>query len=70
MGRPINRLGTEQWFGGFIERLAAAFGWAVIAHERSRQRRALAAMDDHLLKDIGLARADILQESAKPFWRD
>ncbi|MDX6750888.1 DUF1127 domain-containing protein [Geminicoccaceae bacterium 1502E] len=38
--------------------------------ERYRQRRDLAGLDDHLLKDIGISRADAWQESAKPFWRE
>ena len=37
--------------------------------DRARQRHMLAGLDDHLLKDIGLSRADAAQESAKPFWR-
>lgn len=35
----------------------------------ARQRHQLAGLDDHLLKDIGLSRADAARESAKPFWR-
>lgn len=35
----------------------------------ARQRRALARLDDRLLKDIGVSRADVEQEVAKPFWR-
>ena len=34
-----------------------------------RERRALQAMDDAALKDMGLSRADIEGELAKPFWR-
>jgi uncharacterized protein YjiS (DUF1127 family) len=37
--------------------------------ERARGRRALAYLDDHLLRDIGLTRADVERESMKPFWR-
>jgi uncharacterized protein YjiS (DUF1127 family) len=37
--------------------------------ERSRQRHRLGEMDDHLLHDIGLSRADLEYEAAKPFWR-
>ena len=37
--------------------------------ELARQRRHLGRLDDHMLKDIGLSRADVEQEIAKPFWR-
>jgi uncharacterized protein YjiS (DUF1127 family) len=37
--------------------------------ERSRQRRALAELDDRLLRDIGLTREEALQERANPFWK-
>ena len=37
--------------------------------ERSRQRRHLSALDDHMLKDIGLTRADVDLECDKPFWQ-
>jgi uncharacterized protein YjiS (DUF1127 family) len=33
------------------------------------QRRALARLDDRLLGDIGLSRADAAWEGGKPFWR-
>ncbi|AWK89051.1 DUF1127 domain-containing protein [Azospirillum thermophilum] len=39
------------------------------ACERSRQRRALMALDDYLLKDIGISRTDAEHEVRKPFWR-
>ncbi|WP_374383843.1 DUF1127 domain-containing protein [Dongia sp.] len=34
-----------------------------------RQRRALEALDDRLLKDIGLTRCDVEAEVSRPFWR-
>ena len=37
--------------------------------QRYRERRHLLAMSDHMLKDIGLSRADIEREAAKPFWQ-
>jgi uncharacterized protein YjiS (DUF1127 family) len=36
---------------------------------RSRQRRALAELDDRLLRDIGITAYDVAQETQKPFWR-
>ncbi len=42
---------------------------AMLWRERWRQRQMLGALDDSLLKDIGLSRADVEQERAKPFWR-
>jgi uncharacterized protein YjiS (DUF1127 family) len=38
--------------------------------ELARQRRALGAMSDHMLKDLGLTRADALREAGRPFWDD
>ena len=49
--------------------------WARMASEirewrrRSRDRRALAAMSDRSLRDIGLTRYDGDWEASKPFWR-
>lgn len=37
--------------------------------ERARQRRALAELDDRMLRDIGVTRRAAVQECAKPFWR-
>lgn len=34
----------------------------------SRQRRALSALDDALLRDIGLTRYEALTEASRPFW--
>ena len=58
-------------------RSANGFGRAVVTlfdtvaewAERRRQRRALEALPDHLLHDIGLSRADAVNEADKPFWR-
>ena len=36
---------------------------------RLRERRALAAMDDRGLRDVGLTRYDAYYEARKPFWR-
>ncbi|HUL08500.1 MAG TPA: DUF1127 domain-containing protein [Candidatus Acidoferrum sp.] len=36
---------------------------------RVRERRHLRALDDHMLKDIGVTRADVEFEVQKHFWR-
>ena len=38
--------------------------------ERAASRRALAMLNDHLLRDIGLTRVDVERELMKPFWRE
>jgi uncharacterized protein YjiS (DUF1127 family) len=38
-------------------------------HERARQRHHLEYLSDHMLRDIGLTRADVLAEITKPFWQ-
>jgi len=37
-------------------------------HELAQQRRRLLALDDRMLKDIGLTRAEACREGARPFW--
>jgi uncharacterized protein YjiS (DUF1127 family) len=45
-------------------------GWMVASgYQRLRQRRALAQLDQHLLRDIGISAAQARQEFEKPFWR-
>lgn len=51
---------------GILERAAdTLIAWL----QRDRDRRALMALDDRLLKDIGVSRRDVDAEIAKPFWR-
>ncbi len=38
-------------------------------HRRADQRKTLLALDDRMLDDIGVEKADALDEGAKPFWR-
>lgn len=37
--------------------------------ERSRQRKALLALDDHMLSDIGVSRDEVKNEASKSFWK-
>jgi uncharacterized protein YjiS (DUF1127 family) len=46
---------------GLLARLVAA-----VALRRSR--RSLADLDDHLLRDVGLSRAEARREAARPAW--
>ena len=50
-------------------RLAARSTPLLLWHERARQRRQLLELDDDMLRDIGITRADAVGEAGKPFWR-
>lgn len=39
-----------------------------VAAARYRSRRALLELDEHLLKDIGISRADAEREARRSFW--
>jgi uncharacterized protein YjiS (DUF1127 family) len=39
-----------------------------LCHERSRQRRHLLELDDHLLRDIGISREQAMREARKSYW--
>lgn len=49
--------------------LAHALAWLAQQNERRRQRLMLRTLDNHLLADIGLSRADVVTESAKWPWQ-
>jgi uncharacterized protein YjiS (DUF1127 family) len=51
---------------GLVQNLRDALTQAAA---RRRDRRLLAHLDDHLLRDIGLSPEDARSEAAKPFWR-
>ncbi len=46
-----------------------AFAAVATWRARAGERRALATMNDHELRDIGITRADVWAETDKPFWR-
>jgi uncharacterized protein YjiS (DUF1127 family) len=41
----------------------------IVWQERARERHRLASMDDFMLRDIGLSRSQVEQESRKLFWQ-
>jgi uncharacterized protein YjiS (DUF1127 family) len=53
---------AREFLTGALDRLDA---W----REHARQIRDLRGMTERELKDIGLSRADVEREAAKPFWR-
>ena len=53
----------------FILTLARIVETLDLWHQRARQRRRLAGLDDRMLSDIGSSRASAEWESRKPFWR-
>ena len=55
------RRGASGIFSRFV---ATVLAWQA----RVRARGELAALDDRMLKDIGLTRADVYREYRKPFW--
>jgi uncharacterized protein YjiS (DUF1127 family) len=59
---PPVHLVLQRWSAYAFEQVLA---WS----ERVRQRRQLQQLGDHMLKDIGLSRADVEAEVSKPFWR-
>ncbi|MFN3970730.1 MAG: DUF1127 domain-containing protein [Gemmobacter sp.] len=50
--------------------LARVVQLVVAWRERRATRRALARLDPHMLRDIGLPPEAVAHETAKPFWRD
>ncbi len=49
--------------------LRGLFGLWLLWHRRWRQRRQLAELDAHLLRDIGVSPRQASGEAGKPFWR-
>ena len=59
--RP-RRTGTSR-LQGMLARMAE---W----DRRARDRRLLAQLETHMLRDIGITREDALREARKPFWQE
>ncbi|MGE8504662.1 MAG: DUF1127 domain-containing protein [Pseudomonas sp.] len=56
-----------------FERLPSLVGvWRMLRRwwQLARERGQLARLDGAALKDLGLSRADVLQEAERPFWDD
>ena len=64
--------GLGSGFAGSISAVAhgaqTAIGILLGWNELARQRYQLAALDDHVLRDIGVERDAAQREAARPFW--
>ena len=49
--------------------LISAFSMTSAWMERTKERRQLISLNDTMLKDLGISRADAEREYRKPFWR-
>jgi uncharacterized protein YjiS (DUF1127 family) len=64
---PRTRPASRARLSGAIGGVMAALGeW----QRRRRSRAQLATLDERMLQDIGLSRADAWFEINKPFWRE
>lgn len=48
--------------------LERAFDRLALWQQRAYERHQLRMLDDHMLHDVGLSRADVEGEARKPFW--
>jgi uncharacterized protein YjiS (DUF1127 family) len=63
--RPVRPSRRSAWQTRLTDALDLVLSW----HERARQRRQLQSLSDYMLHDIGVGRADVEAEVAKPFWQ-
>lgn len=71
--RALGAVSTDRGMvslGGARRFAERAFGEVLGMIERHRQRRSLAALDDHLLRDVGLSRTEARRETDKAFWQE
>lgn len=66
---PQAGLGGREFIRTAQHLAAQVFTTLLDWQERARQRRHLAQLDDHMLKDIGLTRVDVARETSKAFWK-
>jgi uncharacterized protein YjiS (DUF1127 family) len=63
---PAARHDRDWSRAGSVQRLVTLL---LTWQQRARDRRQLESLSDHMLRDIGLTRADVFAEASKPFWR-
>jgi uncharacterized protein YjiS (DUF1127 family) len=60
--RPAGAPSLQARLGGLVDLLLT---W----QQRARERRQLLGLNDQMLRDIGIGRAEVEAETSKPFWR-
>ena len=63
------RRGFVRQVGSWSRAVGRTLDLLLIWHQRARDRRQLECLSDHMLRDIGLSRADVFAEASNPFWR-
>ena len=56
------------WRAAMTGMVLSAVDYLARLQSRARDRHAIQFLDDHMLKDVGISRADIDNELSKPFW--
>jgi uncharacterized protein YjiS (DUF1127 family) len=65
---PVSRPSATPRRRHILPVVAAPFARLAATLQFRRHRARLAALDDHLLRDIGISRAEAETESARPVW--
>lgn len=67
---PVSTAPSRQGFlGALAGELTRALDTVLLWQERAAERHRMLGFSEHLLKDIGLSRADVQAEASKAFWR-
>lgn len=56
------------WRAAVVGAVISFLDYLAWVQSRARNRHAIELLDDHMLKDVGLTRADIDHELSKPIW--
>ena len=62
-------LTTQSFLAALAQSVSRGIDQLLDWQDRATQRRHLASLEGHILKDLGLSRADVARETDKPFWR-
>jgi uncharacterized protein YjiS (DUF1127 family) len=71
LNQPLSlaQAGPESFVRKILRAVTAGFDLILAWQERATERAHLAALDDRLLRDIGLSRSDVEREVSLPFWQ-